>query len=315
MKNVKSMKTHQFLIISTLAVLSLGTSVSCEEEDSSSEPIEFNGELDGRGGGLIAFENEANGDYNFELWVMNADGSSQTKLTNSSGYDGSPSFSPDKKKMVFTSTRSGTAQIYIFDLDALIKGNATPPLIKLTNSGRNYYPAWAPDNSKIAYAALNNNVFELYTMNIDGSNITKLVDLANSATPAWSPDSKKIAFVSGVDQNQEIYVVDADGSNLNRLTNNNVSDNMPSWSPDGSKIAFSSDSPSTSYDIYVMNADGTNVVNLINSPGLDEFPKWSPDGFRIAFRSANQIHTIIAEGRDNQTITNLRGFSVPYDWK
>jgi len=309
------MKTHQFIFIATATMLSFSASVSCEEDKSSPEPIVISGELNGSGGGIIAFENEANGDYNFELWVMNADGSSQTKLTNSPGYDGSPSFSPDKKKIVFTSTRSGNAQLYIFDLDALIKGNSNPPLKKLTNSGMNYYPAWAPDNSKIAFAALNNNVFGLYTMNIDGSGITKLVDLANSSTPAWSADSKKIVFVSGVDQNQEIYVVDADGSNLKRLTNNSVSDNMPSWSPNGQKIAFSKSITSSSYDICVMISDGSNAVKLINSSGLDEFPKWSPDGLRIAFRSANQIHIMNADGSNNQTITSLRGFSVPYDWK
>jgi len=309
------MKTPQFIFVTTAACLLFGASVSCEKDKSSPEPIVIAGELNGSGGGLIAFENEANGDYNFELWVMNADGSSQTKLTNSPGYDGSPSFSPDKKKIVFTSTRSGNAQIYLFDLEALINGNTNPSITKLTSTGMNYYPAWAPDNSKIAFASLQNNIFQLYTMNIDGSGVAKLIDLPNSSTPAWSPDSKKIAFVSGVDSNQEIYVVNADGTNLIRLTNNSVSDNMPSWSPDGQKIAFSTDSPSSSYDICVMNSDGTNVVKLINSSGLDEFPKWSPDGLRIAFRSGNQVHIMNADGSNNQTITSLRGFCVTYDWK
>jgi Tol biopolymer transport system component len=57
------------------------------------------------------------------------------------------------------------------------------------------------------------------------------------------------------------------------------------------------------------------VVQLINSYGLDEFPKWSPDGLRITFRSGNQVHIMNADGSNNQTITNLRGFCVTYDWK
>jgi len=309
------MKTLKAILTIIFIALVSNLFSNCEKEPETKNPIVISGTLDGRGGGLIAFENEANGDYNFELWIMNADGSAQTKLTNSLGYDGSPSFSPDKKKIVFTSTRSGNAQIYIFDLDALIKGNANPPLKKLTNSGMNYYPAWAPDNSKIAFASLQNNVFQLYTMNIDGSGIAKLIDMPNSSTPSWSPDSKKIAFVSGVDSNQEIYVVNADGTNLKRLTNNSVSDNMPSWSPDGQKIAFCTSSPSTFYDISVMNSDGSNVVQLINSYGLDEFPKWSPDGLRMAFRSGNQVHIMNADGSNNQTITSLRGVCVTYDWK
>lgn len=82
----------------------------------NSEAIVLKEPLDARGGGLIAFENEANGDYNFELWVMNADGSGQTRLTNSPGYDGAPSFSPDRKKIAFSSVRDGSAHLSVFEL-------------------------------------------------------------------------------------------------------------------------------------------------------------------------------------------------------
>ncbi|MBU0935535.1 MAG: DUF5050 domain-containing protein [Spirochaetes bacterium] len=280
----------------------------------NSEAIVLKEPLDGRGGGLIAFENEANGDYNFELWVMNADGSGQTRLTNSPGYDGAPSFSPDRKKIVFSSARDGAAHLYVFDLDALAKGNTNPPLRKLTTSGRNYYPAWSPDNSRIAFSVYNDsNVFELYTMNIDGGNATRLVDLQNSSHAAWSVDGEKIAFVSGVGEGQEIYCIDADGQNLKRLTNNAVSDNMPDWSPDGRKIAYSSSG--RSYDIWIMNSDGSNARSLVSVSGLDEFPKWSPDGTCIAFRSANQIFSIKPDGSDKRQLTSLRGYSMPYDWR
>ncbi len=269
--------------------------------------------LDGRGGGLIAFENEANGDYNFELWVMNADGSAQTKLTDSPGYDGAPSFSPDRKKIVFSSVREGNAQLYVFDLDALVKGNPNPPLRRLTDTGRNYYPAWAPDNSKIAFSVYNsNNVFELYTMNIDGGNVARLVDLPQASHAAWSADGKKLAFVAGTGQSQEIYCIDADGRNLKRLTNNLVSDNMPDWSPDGKRIVFCSSR--ASYDVWIMNSDGSDARSLVSLPGLDEFPKWSPDGSRIAFRSANQLFSMKPDGSDKRQLTSLRGYSMPYDW-
>ena len=280
----------------------------------NSEAIVLKEPLDGRGGGFIAFENEANGDYNFELWVMNADGSGQTRLTNSPGYDGAPSFSPDRKKIVFCSARDGSAHLYVFDLDALVKGNSNPPLRKLTTSGRNYYPAWSPDNTRIAFSVYNaGNVFELYTMNIDGGNAVRLVDLPNSSHAAWSPDGRKIAFVSGAGADQEIYCIDADGRNLKRLTSNTVSDNMPAWSPDGKMIAYSSSG--NSYDIWIMNSDGSNPRSLVSASGLDEFPKWSPDGTRIAFRSANQVFSIKPDGSDKRQLTSLRGYSMPYDWR
>lgn len=305
------------LIYSVIIMMLIAGVCNCKK-DSTTEPEPpkpTNNELDGRGGGIILFENESNGDYNFELWAMNADGTAQTKITNTAGYDGAPSFSPDKKKIVFTSTRSGSAQIYVLDFDAYLKDKTNLKLTQLTNSGMNYYPAWAPDNSKIVFASLQNSIFYLYSMNIDGTGIVKLIEQPNSSTAAWSPDSKKIVFVSGIDNAQEIYIVNVDGTNLKKLTNNSVSDNMPAWSPDGTKIAFATSSSTTSYDICVMNVDGSNVKTLVRNSGLDEFPKWSPDGSKLVFRSENQIHIMNADGTNNKTMTDLRGFSVPYDWK
>jgi len=117
-KRLFSTMLLSFVLFSILNACNKDTGVSSENEFT--QPTDT---LDGRGGGIIAFENEANGDYNFELWVMNADGSSQTKLTNSPGYEGSPSFSSDGKKIVFTSTRNGSAQIYLFDFEAYLQCN------------------------------------------------------------------------------------------------------------------------------------------------------------------------------------------------
>lgn len=278
------------------------------------EPIVPKEALDGRGGGLVAFENEANGDYNFELWIMNADGSAQTRLTNSPGYDGSPSFSPDRKKLLFTSTRDGDAQLFVLDLDALIKGNRNPPLAKLTSTGRNYYPAWSPDNSRIAYSVYTKaNIFELYTMDTNGKNARKLVELPNSSHASWSPDGKKLVFVSGIDSGQEIFRVNADGTNPVRLTSNSTSDNMPDWSPKGDMIAYCAGADT--YDIWIMDSDGRNPRCIAKTSGLDEFPKWSPDGSRLVYRSSNQLFSMRPDGSDKRQLTSLKGFSVPYDWR
>jgi len=95
------------------------------------EPIN---QLDGSGGGLIAFENEKTSNYDYELYVMNADGSALIKLTDNPAFDGAPSFSPDAKKIAFTSTRNGKMDIYIYDLEAYMNGQSTEP-VRLTNEG------------------------------------------------------------------------------------------------------------------------------------------------------------------------------------
>ena len=69
---------------------------------SSCSPAEPSVPLDGRGGGIIAF---SRGNGNQEIYVMNADGSGQRRLTNHGSNDTSPCLSPDGSKIAFSSNR------------------------------------------------------------------------------------------------------------------------------------------------------------------------------------------------------------------
>src|SRR5207253_2529824 len=77
-------------------------------------------------------------DGNVEIYAMNADGSSQTRLTNAAGADEEPSWSPDGRQIAFTSHRDGGAQIYVMNADG--SGQT-----RLTNTpGDNTDPSWSP---------------------------------------------------------------------------------------------------------------------------------------------------------------------------
>jgi pimeloyl-ACP methyl ester carboxylesterase len=219
--------------------------------------------------GKIAFATVPDG-IQSDIYVMNADGSNPTNLTNNGANDFYPSFSGDGSKIAFTSTRDGNNEIYAMNADG---SNQT----RLTNNAADdYYPSFSSDGSKIAFASTRDVITEIYVMNADGSNQTRLTNNAAADTyPSFSGDGSKIAFTSTRDGGDlEIYVMNADGSNQTRLTNNAGADFFPSFSGDGSKIAFTSFRDGN-YEIYVMNADGSNPTNLTNNPeASDVYPSF-----------------------------------------
>jgi uncharacterized delta-60 repeat protein len=157
---------------------------------------------------------------NGEIFVMNADGSNQTNLTNNPAFDSNSNWSPDSMKIVFT--RDG--EIYVMNADG---SNQT----RLTNNAANdYNSAWSPDGTKIAFASNRDGNAEIYVMDADGANQTRLTnDAANDYKPTWSPDGARLAFTSNRVGNNDIWVMDANGSNPTNLTNNTLPDYEPNW--------------------------------------------------------------------------------------
>lgn len=223
---------------------------------------------------------------NDEIYVMDADGSHVTRLTDNPALDWTPVWSPDGTRIAFISTRVEPAAacqcvlcnrgIYVMDAD----GSHVTRLTEITPYDRD--PSWSPDGRRIAFVGSTSVSVHVYTtaviyvMDVDGSHATPLSDnAALELGPAWSPDGTRIAFVSYRDSNAEIYMMDADGSHVTRLTDNPAVDLGPAWSPDGTRISFASYRDGNG-EIYVMDADGSNVTRLTDNPVDDWGPVWAP---------------------------------------
>jgi len=181
-------------------------------------------------GTRIAFQ--SNRDLNYEIYVMNADGTGQTRLTdNYPTPDWSPAWLPDGSRIAFVRDedfgpeRRGNLEIYVVNADGTGQTRLT------SNYANDGAPAWSPDGTKIAFESNRDGNWEIYVMNADGTGQTRLTN--NSAgdwSPAWSPDGTRMAFVSSRDGNLEIYVMNADGTGQTRLTSNPALDEYPAWS-------------------------------------------------------------------------------------
>jgi Tol biopolymer transport system component len=130
--------------------------------------------------GRIAFTNTfTNGS---DIFVMNADGTGLTNLTNDPASDDSPAWSPDGTKIAFRSNRTGIYDLYVMNTDG---SGVTALTADSATEGR---PAWSPDGTKIAFASDRDGDYEVYVMNADGSGVRALTDNpAFDARPAWSP--------------------------------------------------------------------------------------------------------------------------------
>jgi TolB protein len=161
-----------------------------------------------------------------DIYLINADGTVDRRLTNVRGIDVSPTFSPDGSKMAFVSTRDGHPQIFIQDI-------ASGVARRLTYSGNyNTQPSWSPTGDKILYSSMQKNgEINIFTINSDGSAMMQLTSGArNNEYPSWSPDGSMIVFSSSRQGPRKLYVMNADGTSQRPLLQMDGEQQQPSWS-------------------------------------------------------------------------------------
>jgi TolB protein len=240
-----------------------------------------------------------------DLFLMNHDGSEQTHLIRG----GSPSWSPDAKRIAFHASASfhasgsGTlpiktdpgaatfdSDIFIAKVKDLLKGKINPK--NITNSPDiDDDPDWSPDGKKIAFTRHpkegphdNSITAEIYALNVKKGKLERLTfNEEEERAPAWSPDGRRIAYIcrrgplnpQGL-RTFEICVMDLKNRDQSgfpvatQLTNNLVFDGAPHWSPDGKKIVFSR-----------MQAAGRQQIWVMDLEKLD------PSGFAVATQLTN----------------------------
>jgi Tol biopolymer transport system component len=169
-------------------------------------------------------------------------------LTNNDAYDAECAFSPDGRWIVFTSLRTGDAELFAMRPDG-------SDVVQLTHTrGYDGGPFFSPDGKRVVYRSdrAGNDLLQIFVAEVvrDGSGkimgLRRERQLTNDRNvnwgPYWHPDGKHIVYATSAHghQNYELYLMRADGSRKTRVTFTDGFDGLPVFSPDGKSLMWSS---------------------------------------------------------------------------
>jgi Tol biopolymer transport system component len=286
----------------TAALLLSALVVSCSDKSTGPEPpVEKTLK--------IAFISDRDG--NAEIYVMNADGTNQKRLTQNDGADGPFSWSPDGSKICYVSEQVGFIGIYVMDAD----GTHKKLLIQIRDNEETK-PVWSSDGRKIAFSAYAETSYEIQVMNADGTNLTNLTHSpGDDLDPTWSPEGSHIAFVTqdallDGSLSRAVCIMNADGTGIDTVRSVTCLPPIQDgcvilrntiWSPVDKAVdaVVYVDSYAAHAQIWITYGGSLTSLTQLNFD-----PVWAPDGSKLAFVSnrdgTNEIYVMEADG-SNQT--------------
>ncbi len=218
----------------------------------------------------------------FDIFMMNLDGSGQTNLTkglHSVRSISRPQLSPDQKKILFVAFEQSGAALQLFDV-------ATDTVWHLTEVGLDVPQAcFSPRGDQILFVKRIAGHKQICVINSDGSNERNLSNNdVDEFDPTFSGDGKKIAFVSTQSGSKSIWIMNSDGSHRRLLPKRPGNAGHPRFSPDGRKLVFHVFNKGSN-DIYLADLGRNSVKPLYESKANDINPRYSPVGNKVLFLS------------------------------
>ena len=243
----------------------------------------------------------------FDIFIMDADGSNERRLTHHPQNDTYPCWSPDSKQIAFTGIRDGLPNIHIMEL-------ATGNIRQLTkNEDRKAYassPSWSPDGQHIVHEQIiGGGGRHIYITDIDGKNTRPFLQgpqphligdtVISKYAPRWSPDGKHVMYKEShkryepnrvVRLANHLIVVDKDGKNPKKLEiPKSWWLNTACWAANGAEILFSADltgwdTPPNlrNYNIYRYRLSDGKITQITDTQYREFDPHWVPGTLSVS---------------------------------
>jgi Tol biopolymer transport system component len=268
---------------SWISLLSLADSTTRQLTSPSGQEVDYSPAFS-PDGTTVAFVRGTLAGAVEDLYVVPTAGGVPRRLTfDKTWIEGSPTWTPDGRDIVFSSARGGLASLWRISAS----GGTPRPIAGVGVIAS--FPSISPKGNQLVYKQtfVKENILRVNLKDEKHSegppavlNLTK----GRNWRPNFSPDGKRFAFES-VLGHSEIWACDSDGSRCGQLTSLQGTAGAPRWSPDGHSMAFEF-RPKGHSEIYLLDIDGSVPRLLPTLPGADNGgPSWSRDGKWIYFYS------------------------------
>jgi WD40-like Beta Propeller Repeat/Peptidase family C25 len=220
-----------------------------------------------------------------DIYLLPADAGPSTvptRLTETSFPEADPVWSPDTRRIAFSSNRDGTWRIYVMDADG------TDVTLVPTGNDDATEPAWSPDGGRIAFVSTpKNKSSDIWVVNLDGSGLRQLTtDAKLDVSPTWSPQATnpQIIWSNGPGGQLDLWRMNPNSPNAKtRLTSTEDLNTEAAWGTDGT-VAFARRAKGGSrFEVWTMPATGGPMKRIIvSNVRNDTQPSWLQDG-RLVF--------------------------------
>lgn len=181
----------------------------------------------------IAFISDASGRADLFVQLLDVNGTLSGKPIQLFSYprstQGSPTFSPDGKKIAFVSDKDGSPRIYI--ISSTVNNQRRPEAHLISKVNReNICPVWSPDGKKIAYSAKTNDVRQIWIYDVEKKEERQLTTgPGNKENPFWAPNSIHLVFNSTDPDSSELYLVNLHQPESVKITKGPGKKHYPTW--------------------------------------------------------------------------------------
>jgi TolB protein len=139
-----------------------------------------------------------------------------------------PTFSPDGRRMAFTSGRLGHPEVYITDVDGTNAELLTP--YEFGDESYRSSPDWSPDGRNVAFQSRIGGRFQVMTISLRDRSVRQLTSDGANEDPSWAPDGRHVVFTSTRTGTRQLFVLDMETGRTRQLTRGSAA-RLAAWSP------------------------------------------------------------------------------------